>query len=152
MSRARFDDGNGGGQLPGLPIVKQRASEEATAVTTGEQADTTLYDIAGEFGWVRELGWSDDELRRVPIHGQAPKGGWSMDLSAVGGAPVGVAGSAASGGDDARGSRAIWVYRKEVPPELWAKLQEVYRRATADSVDAARAALGDAASGTPGTA
>ena len=74
-----------------------------------------------------------------------------MDLSAVGGTPVGVAGQAGIG-EGTRGSRDVWVYRKEVPPELWAKLQEVYRRATADSVDAARAALGDAAGATSGTA
>ncbi|MBX5492540.1 MAG: hypothetical protein IRZ14_15420 [Chloroflexi bacterium] len=94
-----------------------------------EQRALTLFDLADQYQWIRMLGWSEDELRQVPVHHQATAGTEMLNLANFGGTALGV--STNAGGGTSAQVRAIpnlWVYRPEVPAPLWERLRELADR------------------------
>lgn len=91
--------------------------------------EMTLYDYKDTLQWVRELGWSDDDLRKVPVHEQATAGEPYLNLTNMGGTPLGV--TARGGGGSSAQVRAIrnmYVYKREVPEHLWRQIEEIIDR------------------------
>ena len=89
----------------------------------------TLYDYADEYQWIRMLGWSEEDLRKVPVHEEASSGEEYLNLANFGGTPLGV--SAVAGGGTSGNVRAIrnlYVYKSEVPDNLWQKLADLANR------------------------
>lgn len=86
----------------------------------------TLFDYARDHQWVRLMGWSDDELRSVPIHFQATSAGDYLNLANLGNTALGV--SSESGGGtsaDTRSIQNVYVYQDEAPPRLYERLQRL---------------------------
>jgi hypothetical protein len=80
----------------------------------------TLYDLKEEYNWIRQLGWNDQDLMRVPVHEQATSGDDYINLTNWGGTALGV--SEKSGGGTSAGIRNVrnlYVYKGEVPERLW---------------------------------
>lgn len=95
----------------------------------GKNFSLSMWDYSKQYQWIRLLGWSEDELRSVPIHEEATSSDDYINLTNFGGTPLGV--SAKSGGGSSAGARNVrnlYVYRKEVPDELWRRLQQLSRR------------------------
>ncbi|MGQ9677406.1 MAG: hypothetical protein ACUVX1_17215 [Chloroflexota bacterium] len=91
----------------------------------------TLYDYKETLQWVRLIGWTDDELRQVPVHEQASSGDDYINLTNFGGTPLGVSaksGGGSSAGANVRGIHNLYVYRHEVPDHLWKRLQKLSDR------------------------
>lgn len=90
----------------------------------------TLYDYRDTLQWVRLLGWSDDELQKVPVHEQATAGEDYLNLSNFGGTALGVTERGGGGPTSAAiGSiRNLYVYRSEVPDDLYRKLADLVNR------------------------
>lgn len=88
----------------------------------------TLFDYRDELQWVRLLGWSDEQLRSVPVHEQFPAGEECLDLANWAGTALGVteAGGGGPTSADTRSIRNMWVCRAETPPELWDQLKALY--------------------------
>ena len=83
----------------------------------------TLYDYKDSLNWVRQMGWSDDELRQVPVYEQAPTGQEYINLANFGGTPLGVSANAGGGtSGSVHGIRNMYVPKDEVPSELWSRL------------------------------
>jgi hypothetical protein len=96
---------------------------------TSQARTLTLFDYAADYQWIRLLGWTDDELRRVPVHEQATAGDEMINLANFGGTPLGVSANAGGGTSaEARSIRNLWVYKSTTPPELWARLRELADR------------------------
>lgn len=96
-----------------------------------ERFALTLWDYRQQLQWVRMLGWTEDELRQVPVHEQATSGDDYINLSNFGGTPLGV--TAKSGGGTSAGAnvtaiRNLYVYKSEVPDELWQRLSRLSDR------------------------
>ena len=92
--------------------------------------ELTLYDYKDLLQWVRMLGWSDDELRQVPVHEEATAGEPYLNLANFGGTGLGVTERAQGGGTSAnvRSIRNLYVYQSETPPELYRRLEELATR------------------------
>ena len=91
----------------------------------------TLYDYKDTLQWVRLLGWSDDELRLVPVHEQATAGEPYLNLANFGGTGLGVTERAQGGGTSADARDAIhnlYVYQSETPAHLYRRLEEIATR------------------------
>ncbi len=88
----------------------------------------TLYDYAADFQWIRMLGWSDDELRRVPVYEEATSADESLNLESVGGTSLNVSEAIDVTSGDARALHNLWVYKRTTPPELWQRLWDLVRR------------------------
>jgi hypothetical protein len=89
----------------------------------------SMWDYRQDYQWIRMLGWTEDELRSVPVHEQATSGDDYINLTNFGGTALGV--SAKSGGGSSTGARNVrnlYVYRSEVPDELWQRLRLMSRR------------------------
>ncbi len=94
-----------------------------------EELAMTLFDYRQTLQWVRMLGWSEDELRQVPVHEQATAGEDYLNLANFGGTALGVS-ERAGGGTSAnvRAVRNLYVYRRELPAHLWQRLAELANR------------------------
>ena len=91
-----------------------------------EKFAMTLYDYRHALQWVRELGWSDDELSEVPVHEQATAGEEYLNLANMGGTALGVSARAGGGTSADIGSvRNMYVYKSEVPEHLWKRLAQI---------------------------
>ncbi|HEY8476100.1 MAG TPA: hypothetical protein VIN09_04470 [Chloroflexota bacterium] len=92
--------------------------------------EMTLFDYKDTLHWVRELGWSDDDLRQVPVHEQATAGEDYLNLANFGGTALGVTERAQGGGTSGgtRNLRNLYVYKREVPQHLYARLEELCMR------------------------
>lgn len=106
-----------------------------------EKFALTLYDYAREHQWVRLLGWTEDELRSVPIHYEATSAFDYLNLANFGNTALGV--SAESGGGTSAHTRAIqnvYVYQSDTPPELYLRLQRLMdeEKPAADAPEAFR--------------
>ena len=90
-----------------------------------EPFSVTLRQYRDELNWVREIGWSDEDLDKIPVHEEDTSAGESLNLMNVGETSLGVRGSPISGGSsaDARSLPNLYVYRDEVPDELWHRLE-----------------------------
>lgn len=89
-----------------------------------EDYSLTLYDYKGTLQWVRLLGWSDEDLRSVPVHEEATAGEPYLNLSNMGGTGLGVTQRAGGGGTsaDVQSIRNLYVYKRETPDHLWRQL------------------------------
>ncbi len=94
-----------------------------------EEMALTLYDYQPTLQWVRLLGWSEDELRRVPVHEQATAGEEYLNLANFGGTALGVS-ERAGGGTSANVTSLhnLYVYKHEVPDDLWQRLADLANR------------------------
>ncbi len=91
-----------------------------------EQFALTLYDYGRTHQWVRLMGWSDDELRAVPVHYEATSASEYLNLANFGNTALGV--SSVSGGGtsaDTRSIQNIYVYQSDTPPHLYERLQRL---------------------------
>ena len=88
----------------------------------------TLDAYAADYQWIRELGWSEDELGQVQVHEVPDPADDMIDLTNFGGTrlPVSEADLVTSA-DLHDGVRNLYVYRSTTPPELWARLKELVR-------------------------
>lgn len=94
-----------------------------------EKFAMTLYDYRRTLQWVRELGWTDDELSQVPVHEQATAGEDYLNLANMGGTPLGVTVRGGGGTSaDVESIRNMYVYKSEVPEHLWNRLAEIMDR------------------------
>jgi len=86
----------------------------------------TLYDYAREYQWPRLMGWSEDELRAVPVHEEATSVCDYLNLANFGNTALGVT-SVAGGGTSAHVHAIpnLYVYQDDTPPELYARLQRL---------------------------
>ncbi len=95
--------------------------------SVADKFERTLYDLKGDYQWIGLLGWSDDDLRRVPVHEEATSDQDYINLSDWGGNSLGVTSrpdaSPASG--DARALRNIFVYSSEAPRDLYERLRKL---------------------------
>lgn len=83
----------------------------------------TMQDLAADYQWIRQLGWSDDDLRSVAVHEAAvDPGGEIVNLAAFGGTSLGVGGGASA---NAGSLPNMYVYRSETPDKLWQKLKNL---------------------------
>ena len=116
--------------------------------------ERTLYDIKDEYQWIGQMGWSDDDLRRVPVHEEATSGqDYHQPLGSGAATSLGTSGapesSPASG--DARALRNIFVYSNETPRDLYDRLREHIRsnpsQSEVESTFGKQSGSGDAARG-----
>lgn len=104
----------------------------------------TLFDYREDLQWVRMLGWSDADLKQVPVHEDATANENYLNLANFSRTGLGVTSRAEGGGTSAnvRGSvRNLYVYSSEVPKHLYAKLSELMSRS--DPADFAPGAFGE---------
>lgn len=91
-----------------------------------EAFSLTLYDYSRDHQWVRLLGWSEDDLRSVPIHFDATSASDYLNLANFGNTALGV--TAESGGGTSANTRAlqnVYVYQRDTPPRLYERLQRL---------------------------
>ena len=85
----------------------------------------TLHDYLPYLDWLSELGFSEDELRRIPVHDTPPP--TSEPFLSLGYIPPG-----APTGDPLfvkpTGTRQLYACRGDVPPELWVRLETLLHR------------------------
>lgn len=94
-----------------------------------EAHSLTLYDYQADLQWVRNLGWSDDELRQVPVHEQATAGEDYLNLANFGGTALGVTERSGGGTSaDVRALRNLYVYRSDTPAHLYKQLSDLLDR------------------------
>ncbi len=94
-----------------------------------EQFAMTLFDYRGTLQWVRELGWTDDELAQVAVHEQATAGEDYINLANMGGTPLGVTARGGGGTSaDVSSIHNMYVYKSEVPEHLWNRLVAIINR------------------------
>lgn len=97
------------------------------------QHGRTLHDYAQDHQWVRMMGWSEHELRSVPIHYDATSHATTgpedeyLNLANFGNTSLGVTsidyGSGTSA--DARSLQNVFVYRSDCPPQLFERLRRI---------------------------
>jgi|DewCreStandDraft_2_1066082.scaffolds.fasta_scaffold07173_2 hypothetical protein len=96
------------------------------------QWEMTLYDYKDVLGWVRYLGWSDEDLQKVPVHEQATAGEDYLNLANFGGTSLNVTeraqGLASGTSAGVRNLHNLYVYKREVPEPLWRQLEDLVRR------------------------
>lgn len=91
-----------------------------------DRHELTMADYADDLDWIRQLGWSDADLRRVVVVEEYPAGEESINLSNFGGTSLGVERDASSPTSaDARAVPNRWVCRSSTPPELWQRLKDL---------------------------
>lgn len=96
-----------------------------------ERFTRTLFDYGQDHQWVRLMGWTEDELRSVPIHGQATSHDTTteaddyLNLANFGATALGVSSQGSGGGTSAhvRSIQNVYVYRSDTPPHLYQRLQ-----------------------------
>jgi hypothetical protein len=92
-------------------------------MTQQEGRTLSLHDLARDHQWIRMLGWSDDQLRSVPVH-EVPTGGDEMlNLSDFGG--TGAGDDSAPTLAEARSIRNLYVYKSEAPADRWRELKQL---------------------------
>ena len=86
----------------------------------------TLWDYGHDHQWVRLLGWSEDDLRAIPIHYEATSAGDYLNLANFGNTALGVS-SVAGGGTSAqtRALQNVYVYQSDTPAALYERLQKL---------------------------
>ena len=90
----------------------------------------TLYDMREELQWVRMLGWTDDELRSVPVHADATTNQEYLNLANFSGTGLGVTTRDQGGGTsaDVQSIRNLYVYSSEAPPDLYRQLEDLLNK------------------------
>lgn len=96
-----------------------------------ERFARTLFDYSQEHQWVRLMGWTEDELRGVPIHDQATSHDTTtevddyLNLANFGATALGVSSQGSGGGTSAnvRSLQNVYVYRSDTPLVLYERLQ-----------------------------
>ena len=91
----------------------------------------TLYDYREDLQWVRMLGWSDADLKKVPVHEDATANEDYLNLANFSGTGLGVTSRAEGGGTSAnvRGAvRNLYIYSSEVPKHLYDALDDLLKR------------------------
>ena len=85
----------------------------------------TLYEYLPYLDWLPELGFSEDELRRIPVHDSPPSTGETF-LS-LGYIPPG-APQADPTFVKPSGTRQLYACARDVPPDLWVRLEAALHR------------------------
>jgi len=96
-----------------------------------EKFALTLYEYGRDHQWVRQMGWSEDELRSVPIHYEATSAVDYLNLANFGNTALGV--SSVAGGGTSAGARNIqnvYVYQSDTPARLYERLQRLMDQET----------------------
>ncbi len=96
-----------------------------------EKFARTLYDLRDEFQWIRMLGWSDNDLKSVPVHEEATTNEDYLNLANWGGTSLGVTTRAGGGPTSAnirQGIKNLYVYSSEVPRGLYDQLFQLCQR------------------------
>jgi hypothetical protein len=98
-----------------------------------ERFARTLYDYSQDHQWVRLMGWTEAELRSVPIHYEATSHATTgpeddyLNLANFGATSLGVSSQGSGGGTSAnvRSIENTYVYRADTPPALYDRLQRL---------------------------
>jgi hypothetical protein len=98
-----------------------------------ERFSRTLYDYSQDYQWIRLMGWTEDELRSVPVHEQATSHASSgplddyLNLADFGATSLGVSSQGSGGGTSAQVNsiRNMYVYRSDTPAPLYDRLQRL---------------------------
>ncbi len=90
----------------------------------------TLYEYKDILNWVRQLGWTDEDLKMVPVHEQATAGEDYLNLENMGGTALGVTVRAHGGPTSVKVGdiKNLYVYKREVPPRLYKILDDILER------------------------
>ena len=97
------------------------------------QHGRTLHDYAQDHQWVGMMGWSEKELRSVPIHYDATSHATTgpedeyLNLANFGNTGLGVTSIEFGSGTSAntRSLENVFVYRSDCPPQLFERLRRV---------------------------
>jgi hypothetical protein len=107
-------------------VTEDRISEkEPDEMTQQAGPQLTLHDLAADLQWVTMLGWSDDQLRSVPVYEAATGGDETINLADFGGTSLGLGEAGSPSSADARAIPNMYVYRHDTPPECWRRLKEI---------------------------
>jgi GH15 family glucan-1,4-alpha-glucosidase len=113
-----------GAAAPGVSHGHYPGQKETTMAKKFER---TLLDLKGEFQWIRQMGWSDDDLRQVPVFEQATTNEDYLNLADWGGTSLGTSGrpdaSPASGG--VSNLRNMFIYSSQTPRPLYERLRKL---------------------------
>ena len=90
----------------------------------------TLRDYKAELRWVRELGWSDEQLDQVQVHEQATSNDEFLNLANFAATSLDVFAPEPAAPTSAAVSnvRNLYVYRRETPAPLYEALQQLLER------------------------
>lgn len=89
--------------------------------------ELTMFDLRGEYQWIRELGWSDDELQQVPVFEQATTNEDYINLADFGGTSLGTTSRPDASPTSAGISniRNLYVYSSQTPRPLFDRLRQL---------------------------
>ena len=90
--------------------------------------ELTLYEYKDELNWVQQMGWSDDELRQVPVHEQATAGEDYLNLANFGGTNLGVTARGGPTSAAVHNIHNMYIYEREVPERLYKQLKNLVDR------------------------
>ncbi|TAK28678.1 MAG: hypothetical protein EPO21_22580 [Chloroflexota bacterium] len=93
-----------------------------------EKFELTLYDYRNDLNWVRQMGWSDEELQQVPVHEQATAGENYLNLANFGGTTLGVTARGGPTSAAVHNIHNLYVYERETPEHLYKQLREMVDR------------------------
>ena len=87
----------------------------------------TLNDYASDYQWIREMGWTEQDLSQVQVHEEPDSAEDMMDLANFGGTRLPVSEADLATSADLRDVRNLYVYRSTTPAPLWKRLQDLAR-------------------------
>ena len=90
--------------------------------------ERTLYDYRDELQWVRLLGWTDEQLKQVPVHEEATAGEPYLNLANFGGTNLGVTERGGPTSAAVHSIHNLYIYEREVPEELYRQLRDLVDR------------------------
>jgi len=92
---------------------------EVEVAAVDETRRRTLDDYRSYLPWLEKAALTEEQLRRIPVHEAPDTVGGSLALGYVSpGAPPAVPGEI-----EAAGTRQIFVFQREVPEDLWERLE-----------------------------
>lgn len=120
-------------QSQALPFFDAAIRYDGSGEVGMAQHRRTLHDYSRDHQWVRLLGWSEGELRSVPIHFEATSHATTgpedeyLNLANLGNTGLGATSLGQGGGTsaDTRSLQNVYVYRSECPPPLYERLRRV---------------------------
>ncbi len=95
-----------------------------------ERFGMNLYDYKEILGWVKQIGWTDEELKMVPVHEEATAGEEYINITNWGGTALGVTAAGGGGGSSAgvRNIHNLYIYKRDTPDHLYRRLVEISAR------------------------
>ncbi len=86
--------------------------------------ELTLFDLSADYQWIRQMGWSDDDLRNVNVHEDADSSTEFINIMSTGGTDLGLGLGTSSGAGSVPN---MYVYKNDTPANLYQKLQDLLK-------------------------